>query len=85
MMASPTKNSILALLALDAYMRGKENGNGVLEAIENLSPIVGDRTVDKTSVEALPDSIKTGMVAVAYTNGADTVISYRGTDFDFST
>ena len=83
---SSAPNSMLALLALDAYMRGGTRDNGVLEAIElGERKTIGDWTVSETSPDLLPDSIKTGMVAVAYTNGADTVISYRGTDFDFST
>ena len=83
-MSSTPKTSLLALLALDAYMRGGTQDNGVLEAIElGERKTIGDWTVSQTSPALLPDSIKTGMVAVAYTNGADTVISYRGTDFVF--
>ncbi|MCP4096562.1 MAG: hypothetical protein GY748_10010, partial [Planctomycetaceae bacterium] len=78
----PTKQDLmLAILSLDSYMRGPT----LKAAMRDLDTNVGDWEVDAVASEKLPDSSSSGFEAVSYTSGDDTIISYRGTDFDFST
>jgi hypothetical protein len=71
---------LLAILSLDAYMRGPEEK----AAIRDLGNTVGEWQADKVASTELRGSSASGFEAVSYTSGNQTIISYRGTDFDFS-
>jgi hypothetical protein len=76
----PKADLIYAILAMDSYNRGY--GFGITNLLT--SGKIGNYTIDKDSSILLENGIRkdftAGFYAIAYRNGTDTVISYRGTD-----
>jgi hypothetical protein len=72
----------LSLLALDAYYRGVGAGINNLSSIPNVSRI-GNATIVNDSDRLLGEDARTaGFYAIAYEWNGETVISYRGSDYD---
>lgn len=70
----PRADLIYAILSMDSYNRGYGTGiNGL-----NESGKIGSYTIGENANQ--DGWFKAGFYAIAYKNGADTVIAYRGTD-----
>jgi hypothetical protein len=90
-MSIADKDVMLALLALDAYNRHDQQEQRKIGEIggTQLSSTIGDVTfvtssdVEEATSPGLAGSKLAGFSASEYRWGADKVISYRGTDFDF--
>lgn len=74
----------LSILAMDSYQRGYAPGIKGLAQISNGAAVkIGNATLITDSEAKLgPIAESNGFYASAYQWGGDTVISYRGTDFD---
>lgn len=93
-MAANKTDVLYALLALDAYNRSKnpsqigisaKDGKEISSQIGNATWVnSSDRMQANDPNSPLAGSTTSGFSASYYTLGAETVISYRGTDFDFS-
>ncbi len=70
----PKADLIYAILAMDSYNRGY--GSGIKDLTE--SGKIGSFTVGENANQA--GWFTAGFYAIAYKNGDDTVIAYRGTD-----
>ncbi len=92
-MTATNEDVLQALLSLDAYNRNATNANmrllGTADG-EQLSPQIGSAefkfssdTLDNSG-STLQGSLLSGFSASYYTIGDQTVIAYRGTDFDTS-
>jgi hypothetical protein len=68
----PTQHDlILAILSLDAYMRGPE----VKAAMKRLPTTIGDWDVDKVASIELSDSSASGFEAVSYTSAITVTVT----------
>jgi hypothetical protein len=75
----PKTDLIYAILAMDSYNRGY--GSGIKDlAASGPTAKVGSWSIQTTATDELDGSFTAGFYAIAYSNGTDTVISYRGTD-----
>ena len=74
----------LSILALDSYQRGYAPGiKGLPQFAAGVTVKIGNATLATDSEAKLgPSAQSTGFYASAYTWGSETIISYRGTDFD---
>ena len=88
---------MLSILALDAYTRGERDkqalqhdesdlviGNAIIDQQSHLN-LPDDRDVPFSDTTVRPAAIEAGFGATSYSWNGQTVIAYRGTDFDFST
>ena len=79
----PKADLIYAILSMDSYNRGYGSGIRSLET-DGESAKIGsysiDAHTDNRTNSAVNPSFAAGFYAIAYRNGTDTVISYRGTD-----
>jgi hypothetical protein len=82
------RDLFLAILSMDSYNRSY--GQHLTDLKDLFGTALGNATIDKTSLGALPGSAASGFYAIAYTAGAgiegiaagQTIISYRGTNPD---
>ena len=76
----------LSILAMDSYQRGYAPGINGLDFQPNVTKI-GNATIlaDSPRYQVTASGQSVGFYASAYQWGTDTVISYRGTDFDINT
>jgi hypothetical protein len=74
----------LSILAMDSYQRGYAPGiEGLLQLTPGSTVKIGNATLTTDSEAKLgPSAQATGFYASAYQWGSETIISYRGTDFD---
>jgi hypothetical protein len=74
----------LSILAMDSYQRGYAPGiKGLPQLAAGASVKIGTATLTSDSEAKLgPSAEAAGFYASAYQWGGETIISYRGTDFD---
>ena len=80
----------LSILAMDSYQRGYAPGIKGLETptfgsdgLATTTVKIGNARITRDADDNAGLARAAGFYALSYTWGADTVISYRGTDFDF--
>jgi hypothetical protein len=81
----PKTDLIYAILAMDSYNRGY--GSGITDlGTSGATAKVGGWSILTTATDELDGSFTAGFYAIAYKNATtgETVISYRGTDFNGS-
>ena len=73
----------LSILAMDSYQRGYSPGIVIGPSSDAIGTKIGNATISRrSSSDASSTEVKAGFYAVAYDWNGETVISYRGTDFD---
>ncbi len=76
------RDVFLSVLAMDAHNRGYDQGISVLPVVANVTKL-GNATITTDSVIKLgTPASAVGFYALAYDWSGETVISYRGTDFN---
>ena len=78
MASDPKTDLIYAILAMDSYNRGY--GTGIRGLLDTTTSKIGNYTIYDSKRDA--QAFAAGFYAIAYKNGTDTVIAYRGTDFN---
>ena len=78
MSGDPVADLIYAILTMDSYNRGY--GGGIKDLPNSGNIGVWEILPDSESRPAIVGGFDAGFYAIAYKNGADTVIAYRGTD-----
>jgi Ca2+-binding RTX toxin-like protein len=74
-------NLMKAILAMDSYNRGYDEGILFSEGGNVINTQLGSATiVQQSDFQANTDGVNAGFYALAYTYNGETVISYRGTD-----
>jgi hypothetical protein len=69
---------LLAILAMDSYNRGYDEG---ITGLGGIDESIGEATlIDQSIISPDTAAVNAGFYAAAYTVGNETVISYRGTD-----
>jgi hypothetical protein len=74
-----TRDLMHAILSMDAYNRGY--GRGVLR-LSSSGQIGGATITRQSNVTTGSDEVNAGFYAIAYQWNGQTIISYRGTNFD---
>lgn len=83
----PTKQDfLLSILALDAYNRGAPGDvSKVGLELDATDTVIGEAEFKIVSNNTLPETAFSGFSASEYSLDGKSVISFRGTDFDFTT